>query len=91
MDWRNRKYYLAAPWYSYHDCIRRLKSIKTVKIHNPYDFNKDSNDFGLICPKFIVGVDKDKEDLVLAILQSSKYGLCCRPIYKEITKEMIGQ
>lgn len=47
--------------------------------------------FGLICPKFIVGVDKDKEDSVLAILQSSKYGLCCRPIYKEITKEMIGQ
>lgn len=45
MDWRNRKYYLAAPWYSYHDCIRQLKSIKTVKIHNPYDFNKDSNDF----------------------------------------------
>lgn len=91
MDWRNRKYYLAAPWYSYHDCIRQLKSIKTVKIHNPYDFNKDSNDFGLICPKFIVGVDKDKEDSVLAILQSSKYELCCSPIYKEITKEMIGQ
>lgn len=90
MDWRNRKYYLAAPRYSYHDCIRRLKSIKTVKIHNPYDFNKDSNNFDLICPKFIVGVDKDKEDLVLEILQSSKYKNY-RPIYKEITKEMIGQ
>jgi hypothetical protein len=90
MDWRNRKYYLAAPAYSYHDCVRRLKSIKTVKIHNPYDFNKDSNNFGLIYPKFIVGVDKNKENLVLEVLQSSKYK-DYRSIYKEITKEMIGQ
>lgn len=90
MDWRNRKYYLAAPVFSYHDCIKRLKQIKTVKIHSPHDFNKDSNAFGLICPKFIMGVDKDKEDLVLEILQSSKYKVY-RPIYKEITKEMIGQ
>lgn len=90
MDWRNRKYYLSAPVYSYHDCIRRLKSIKTVKIHNPHDFNKDSNNFGLICPKFIVGVDKNKENLVLEVLQSSKYK-DYRLIYKEITKEMIGQ
>lgn len=29
-------------------------------------------------------------NLALKILQSSKYRFC-RPIYKEITKEMIGQ
>ena len=44
MDRRNRKYYLVnIPSYSHNKCIKELKGIKTVKIHNPYDFDKDKN------------------------------------------------
>ena len=36
MDWRNRKYYQVNPVYSYHDCIKRLKKINSVKISPPF-------------------------------------------------------
>lgn len=85
MDWRNRKYYQVNPLYSYHDCIKRLKGIKSVKISAPFWVSG-----GMLFPKFILGFNTDKETLILEILQSSKYR-DCNPIYKEITKEMIGQ
>lgn len=44
MDRRNRKYYLVdIPSCSHNECIKELKGIKSVKIHNPYDFNKNTN------------------------------------------------
>lgn len=85
MDWRNRKYYQVNPLYSYHDCIKRLKSVKSVKISAPFRVPG-----GILFPKFTGGFNADKEDLILKILQSSEYR-DCNPIYKEITKEMIGQ
>lgn len=85
MDWRNRKYYQVNPVYSYHDCIKRLKKINSVKISPPFRVSG-----GILFPKFTLGFNTDKETLVLEILQSSKYK-DCNPIYKEITKEMIGQ
>lgn len=85
MDWRNRKYYQVNPVYSYHDCIKRLKKINSVKISPPFRVSG-----GILFPKFTLGFNTDKETLVLEILQSSKYK-DCNPIYKEITKEMIVQ
>ena len=85
MDWRNRKYYQVNPLYSYHDCIKKLKKIKSVKISPPFRIPR-----GILYPKFTLGFNTDKETLVLEILQSSKYK-DCNPIYKEITKEIIGQ
>lgn len=86
MDWRNRKYYQVNPLYSYHDCIKRLKSVKSVKISPPFWVPG-----GILFSKFTVGFNADKEELILEILQSNKYKSGSRPIYKEITKEMIGQ
>ena len=43
MDRRNRKYYLVTLPYMHNECIKKLKEIRTVKIHIPYDFNKSTN------------------------------------------------
>ena len=41
MDRRNRKYYLVTLPYYPNTCVKKLKEIRTVKISNPYDFDKD--------------------------------------------------
>lgn len=62
------------------------KGTKSVKIHNPYDFNKNTN-WG--CANCLIGFSNDVENSVLTILNSRwDYGYKCK--YKEITKEMIG-
>ena len=90
MDRRNRKYYLvdipSSP-YSYNVCIKKLKEIRTVKISNPYDFNKD-REYGYA--NCLIGFSNNVENSVLIILNSKwEYGYKAK--YKEITKEMIGQ
>lgn len=87
MDRRNRKYYLVdIPSCSHNECIKELKEIKSVKIHNPYDFNKNTN-WG--CANCLIGFSNNVENSVLTILNSKwEYGYKAK--YKEITKEMIG-
>ena len=87
MDRRNRKYYLVnIPSYSHNKCIKELKGIKTVKIHNPYDFDKDKNWGYVNC---LVGFSNKAENSIITILNSKwEYGYKAK--YKEITKEMIG-
>lgn len=87
MDRRNRKYYLVEiPSSSHNLCIKKMKEIKTLKIHNPYDFNKNTN-WG--CANCLIGFSNDVENSVMTILNSKcMYGYKCK--YKEITKEMIG-
>lgn len=42
MDWRNRKYFLVDCGGWLHNLwISELKAIKSVKIHNPYSWNKN--------------------------------------------------
>ena len=55
MDWRNRKYYQVNPVYSYHDCIKRLKKINSVKISPPFRVSG-----GILFPKFTLGFNTDK-------------------------------
>ena len=85
MDWRNRKYYQVNPVYSYHDCIKRLKKINSVKLVLHLEYQEVYYFLNLR-----LDLIQNKETLVLEILQSSKYK-DCNPIYKEITKEMRGQ
>lgn len=89
MDRRNRKYYLvtlpSSP-YSHNACIKKLKEIRTVKISNPYDFDKDREQEYANC---LIGFSNNVENSVLTILNSKwEYGYKAK--YKEITKEMIG-
>lgn len=87
MDRRNRKYYLVEiPSSSHNLCIKKMKEIKTLKIHNPYDFNKNTNRG---CANCLIVFSNDVENSVMTILNSKwMYGYKCK--YKEITKEMIG-
>lgn len=86
MDRRNRKYYLVRLPYYHNACIKKLKEIKTVKISNPYDFNKD-REYGYA--NCLIGFSNNVENSVLTILNSKwEYGYEAK--YKEITKEMIG-
>lgn len=87
MDWRNRKYYLVdIPSYSHNECIKELKGIKSVKIHNPYDFNKNTNMGYANC---LIGFSAEVEEAVMTEL-NSKWDYDYKAKYKEITKEMIG-
>ena len=86
MDRRNRKYYLVELPYSHNACIKKLKEIRTVKISNPYDFDKDREYEYANC---LIGFYNNVENSVLTILNSKwEYGYKAK--YKEITKEMIG-
>lgn len=86
MDRRNRKYYLVTLTCSHNACVKKLKEIRTVKISNPYDFNKNTNWSYANC---LIGFSNDVENSVLTVLNSKwEYGYKAK--YKEITKEMIG-
>ena len=86
MDWRNRKYYLVKLPYYHNACVKKLKEIKTVKIANPYDFDKGRKYKYENC---LIGFSNNVENSVLTILNSKwEYGYKAK--YKEITKEMIG-
>lgn len=89
MDRRNRKYYLVRLPYYHNACIKKLKEIKTVKISNPYDFNKD-REYGYA--NCLIGFSNNVENSVFTILNSKwEYGYNgYKAKYKEITKEMIG-
>lgn len=88
MDRRNRKYYLVTLPHSHNACIKKLKEIRTVKIHNPYDFDKISA-YGWITANCLIGFSNNVENTILTILNSKwEYGYKAK--YKEITKEMIG-
>lgn len=86
MDRRNRKYYLVElPYYS-NTCVKKLKEIRTVKISNPYDFDKD-REYGYA--NCLIGFSNNVENSVLTVLNSKwEYGYKAK--YREITKEMIG-
>ena len=86
MDRRNRKYYLVRLPYYPNTCVKKLKEIKTVKISNHYDFDKDREYEYANC---LIGFSNNVENSVLTILNSKwEYGYKAK--YKEITKEMIG-
>ena len=68
MDWRNRKYYQVNPVYSYHDCIKRLKKINSVKISPPFRVSG-----GILFPKFTLGFNTDKETLKVLVMDG--YGV----------------
>lgn len=86
MDRRNRKYYLVKLPYYHNACVKKLKEIKTVKIANPYDFDKGRK---YKCENCLIGFSNNVENSVLTILNSKwEYGYKAK--YKEITKEMIG-
>ena len=72
--------------YTHNACIKKLKEIRTVKISNPYDFDKDRKYEYANC---LIGFSINVENSVLAIL-NSKRGCGYEAKYKEITKEMIG-
>lgn len=86
MDRRNRKYYLVELLYNHNTYVKKLKEIRTVKISNPYDFDKD-NEYGYA--NCLIGFSNDVENSVLTIL-NSKWGYGYKAKYREITKEMIG-
>ena len=86
MDRRNRKYYLVTLPYYHNACVKKLKEIKTVKISNPYDFDKDKEYGYANC---LIGFSNNVENSVLTILNSKwEYGYKAK--YNVITKEMIG-
>ena len=86
MDRRNRKYYLVELPYYPNTCVKKLKEIRTVKISNPYDFDKN-REYGYA--NCLIGFSNNVENSVLTILNSKwEYGYKAK--YKEITKEMIG-
>lgn len=87
MDRRNRKYYLVkTPTIGHNECIEELKGIRTVKIHNPYDFDKNTNWGYANC---LIGFSAEVEEAVMTEL-NSKWDYDYKAKNKEITKEMIG-
>ena len=74
MDRRNRKYYLvtlpSSSSYSHNACIKKLKEIRTVKISNPYDFDKDREYEYANC---LIGFSNNVENSVLTILNSKMH------------------
>lgn len=89
MDYRNRKYYLVSlPGNTHNEYIKELKSIKSVKIHNPHDFNKNIS--FIVTPNCLLGFLNNVENSVKTILNTNKKGNYYKPKYTEITKENIG-
>ena len=60
-----------------------------MKIHNPYDFDKDSIWLRISMANCLVGFSRNVENSVKTILNINKH---CnyRPVYIEIGKEEIG-
>lgn len=88
MDWRNRKYFLVDCGGWLHNLwISELKAIKSVKIHNPYSWNKNHKGY----ENYIVGVNSSKVSSIITIFNHAKKVTRGRYTYEEITKEMAKQ
>lgn len=88
MDYRNRKYYLVKlPSDTHNEYIKELKFIKSVKIHNPYDYN---NSHWVSEGNCMVGFSNDVENSVRTILNTNKKSIYGKPKYTEIAKNKLG-
>ena len=88
MDWRNRRYFLVYHGGWRHNLwISELKGIKSVKIHNPYSWNRNNRE----CANYVVGVDSCKVNSVITIFNYAREYSPGGYEYKEITKEMAKQ
>ena len=88
MEWSNRKYFLVNCGGWLHNLwVSELKGIKSVKIHNPYSWNRDRNGYA----NYVVGVNSSKVNSVITIFNHAKKVTRGRYHYKEITKEISKQ
>lgn len=88
MEWYNRRYFLVDCGGKLHNLwISELKGINSVKIHNPYSWNKNYKGYA----NYVVGVNSSKVNSVMTIFNHAKEGTQGRYAYKEITKEMAKQ
>ncbi len=88
MEWHNRRYFLVDCGGWLHNLwISELKEIKSVKIHNPYSWNKNHKEYA----NYVAGVNSSKVSSVITIFNHAKKVTQGRYSYEEITKEIARQ
>lgn len=88
MEWNNRRYFIVNCGGRLHNYwIYKLKGIKSVKIHRPYQWNRHWHKYA----NYLVGVNSSKADLVIKVFNSAKKATYGIYTYEEVIKEMSKQ